>query len=450
MSDLRDYQKTGAAFLATVERGLLADAPRVGKTAAAIAACDMVGARKVLWITTGSARQDHQRAWVRFQQTQRNVLALLAGPPPETLPDVLICSYDQVIRHYERIGKRWDAVVLDEVHKLKGRESKRTEIIYGKDCKAGPDSIVGSARYVFALSGTPAPNNYAELWPFLRAVVPNVIREPHETGRPLSYWPYTEKFCRLRDDGFGIKIVGNKNADELKRRLAPVMLRRTLDEIAPQVPKIQSDVLLVGDKAAVRKLRDLEMDERMAKLGDQLAAAPDDATRTLILHAATAHLDKTLPRLTGQAKIEPIVDWLLEEMPQKIVIFGWHTSNLAELWRRLGGSLNAVLLDGATAPYDRGKFVERFQTDPRCNFFVGQILAAGEAIDLSAADEVLFAESSWVPGHNEQAALRVVNINKTRPTLARFATIAGSIDERIQRVAADKLADLTKLFTKEV
>lgn len=450
MTELRDYQKTGATFLATVERGLLADAPRVGKTAAAIAACDMVGAQKVLWITTGSARQDHMRAWFRFQKRNRTVLALLAGPPPKALPDVLIVSYDQVVRHCEAIGKGWDAVVLDEVHKLKGRESKRTEIIYGKDCKAGPDSIVGSARYVFALSGTPAPNNYSELWPFLRAVVPNVIREPHETGRPLSYWPFTERFCKLRDDGFGIKIVGNRNADDLRRRIAPIMLRRTLDEIAPQVPRIQSDVLLLGDKDAVRALKQVELDRRLQELAAQLDAAPDDATKTLILHSATAHLDKTLPRLTGQAKIDPIVDWLLEELPEKIVIFGWHTSVLAELWSKLGGSKNAVLLDGSTAPYDRGKFVQRFQTDPTCHFFVGQIQAAGEAIDLSAADEVLFAESSWVPGHNEQAALRVVNINKTRPTLARFATIAGSIDERIQRVASNKLADLTKLLKQEV
>lgn len=411
----------------------------------------MVGSKKVLWVTTGSARADHHRAWHRFAQKAHLVRALYAGPPVHLdSTDVLILSYDQVTRHREALSKhRWDTIVLDEMHKLKGRESKRTEVIYGRDCKGGPDSLVGMATHVFALSGTPAPNNYAELWPFLRAVVPVTIND-QKTERPMSYWTFAERFCRLKDDGFGVKIVGNKNADELRGRMHPWVLRRTLEEIAPQVPKIQTDVLHLGDKKAVRELKQIEMDDRLLRLKGALEAARDDETRALIIHTATAHIDKTLPRLTGLAKVDPIVEWLLEEAPEKIVIFGWHTEVLVRIFAALGGNACAALIDGSTSANLRGMLVERFQTDPKTRFFIGQIQAAGEGIDLSAADEVLFAESSWVPGHNEQAALRVVNVNKHRPTLARFATIPGSLDERIQRVASNKLRDLNKLYGKDV
>jgi hypothetical protein len=70
---LFDYQIKGATFLASSRRALLADEPRVGKTAAAIRACDLVNANAILWVTTGSARWDHAAAWARFSQKKRAI-----------------------------------------------------------------------------------------------------------------------------------------------------------------------------------------------------------------------------------------------------------------------------------------------------------------------------------------------------------------------------------------
>ena len=50
------HQLTGAAFLAERKAALLGDAPRVGKTGSSIIACDMNFARRVLVVTTASAR----------------------------------------------------------------------------------------------------------------------------------------------------------------------------------------------------------------------------------------------------------------------------------------------------------------------------------------------------------------------------------------------------------
>ena len=75
-----------------------------------------------------------------------------------------------------------------------------------------------------------------------------------------------------------------------------------------------------------------------------------------------------------------------------------------------------------------------------------QIEAAGEAIDLSAADTVVFLDSAWTPGRNEQAMLRVVNTEKKRPTEALFATVEGTLDEHVQRTWARKANDITKVF----
>ncbi len=442
---VRPYQQQAAAFLSARRAALLADSPRVGKTASAIAACDEIDAWDILWVTTGSARADHVRAWKRFQRKPRNVTAVYSNAD-RLDSSVLVISYDMLLRVHKKLRSHWDAIVLDEVHKLKGRESKRTEIVYGKDCKGGPDSLVSKAKHVFALSGTPSPNNYAELWPFLRACYPEATHS--ETGKPMAYWSFAQKFCRLRDNGFGTVIAGNKNGDELKRRIAPITLRRTLADIAPEVPMITSDLLRLGDLREVQQLKRAEQDKLLAEMSAMLND-PRLTTeqRDQIIQNAMKRIDARTRSLTGLAKVEPIVDWLIEEAPEKLVVFAWHTEVLARLQAGVGGRTHSVLVDGSITGATRGQLVERFMIDPECKFFFGQILAAGEAIDLSVADEILFAESSWVPGHNEQAALRVVNVNKTRPTLARFATIAGSIDEKVQSVAAAKLADIQKLFS---
>ena len=103
-------------------------------------------------------------------------------------------------------------------------------------------------------------------------------------------------------------------------------------------------------------------------------------------------------------------------------------------------------LSGDTAARRRDAQIARFQTDPACRVFIGQIVAAGTNIDLSVADEALFVEASWVPGENAQAAARLQNVNKNRPITATFVALADSIDERIQTTLRRKTKDLTALF----
>jgi SNF2 family DNA or RNA helicase len=78
--------------------------------------------------------------------------------------------------------------------------------------------------------------------------------------------------------------------------------------------------------------------------------------------------------------------------------------------------------------------------------FIGQIQAAGVAIDLSMSHEVAFLEASWVPGENAQAAMRVHHLKQTHPVNIRFFSLADSVDERVQAILRRKTRDLTALF----
>ena len=82
--------------------------------------------------------------------------------------------------------------------------------------------------------------------------------------------------------------------------------------------------------------------------------------------------------------------------------------------------------------------------------FVGQIQAGGTAITLSGGKlpcrDVVFAETSFSPSDNFQAACRIHRIGQHDAVLARFASAAETYDDRIQEILARKTKDFTELF----
>ena len=89
-------------------------------------------------------------------------------------------------------------------------------------------------------------------------------------------------------------------------------------------------------------------------------------------------------------------------------------------------------MDGSTTPKERDAAIARFQTDPVCRVFVGQIAACCEAIDLSAASTLWFVESSFTPAQMGQAAMRITNVGRKRNCFVKVLTLEGTIDEALQ------------------
>jgi SWI/SNF-related matrix-associated actin-dependent regulator 1 of chromatin subfamily A len=90
--------------------------------------------------------------------------------------------------------------------------------------------------------------------------------------------------------------------------------------------------------------------------------------------------------------------------------------------------------------------VDRFQNDPKCRVFVGNIQSAGTSITLTAAHQVLFVEQSFVPGDMAQAAMRCHRIGQTKPVTVRFVGLANSIDQFIAEMIRRKTAEIGALM----
>ena len=89
-------QIVAADFLACRRRAFLWDAPRVGKTPAAIAAADYVMARRIIVATTASGRGVWRKAFAAWQTIPRRVRVVGADLDGPT--DVCIVSWGMLDR----------------------------------------------------------------------------------------------------------------------------------------------------------------------------------------------------------------------------------------------------------------------------------------------------------------------------------------------------------------
>lgn len=440
------YQGVAAEWLAGRETALLADRPRVGKTAAVIRASDHVLAGDVLEITTGSARVDHTRAWKRFQRLNRAVTPLFEGAAELPRAGVIIVSFALASGPlFEKLmRRRFDMVWIDEVHRGKTPGIPVTKALYGpKNDRA--DGLTGQAETVWTTSGTPAPNHQGELWTLLRALYPEAIMS--SAGRPYFYEQFEKKYVNVVQGRHGPQVVGAKRVDELCEKIAPFVLRRTLEDVRPDLPKLRVDTLMLDGRSAMARLRSLEESEKLKPLRDAIARLDaGDETGWEALDLDDVHI-ATLRRVTGQAKVAPTIEWAREALAdgtEKLVLFAQHTEVVNSLAEGLAEFKPLVLAGGV--PGEKRQALQDAFRRPEHRIFIGQTQAAGEAIDLSAADEAVAVEPSWTPGDHDQLGHRVVNIEKMRPTLYRLATLAGSLDERIMGVLARKAAALSQLF----
>lgn len=455
MLDLFPFQATGAQWLAPKQQALLCDEMGLGKSAQAIRAADMVGAENILVFCPASVRVNWEREFERFSPMDRPCSVIFSSKDKVPQGGVVIVSYDLAVNLADKLKRvEWDLLVLDEAHYLKERSAKRTRAIYGR----GPKwpGIAAHAKRVWRLTGTPAPNNASELWTHLNTA--GVVAEP--------FWDFTYRYCSGWEGGYGYQITGHKNTEELKRRMQPILLRRTKEEVMPDLPPIRYTEVTV-ERSAVEL--DPVFFEQVHKAGgetqllDQITVA-DQTLRTALsaisITARQPNEDRlavleglapsmvTLRRYIGMAKLPACLDIIEEELKAnpkfKIVLFAVHQSVIEGARERLA-KYGAVTLYGATPARKRQFNIDRFSKDPKCRVFVGNVQAAGTGINLTTTNEAAFLEQSWVPAENAQAAMRVHRIGQTRPVRIRIFSLHRSVDEQVQATLTRKMRELARI-----
>jgi len=389
---LYPYQEEGVAFLRSHNRAYLADTMGLGKTIQAAVAAARVGAGRVLVVAPASSLENWRREWETW------------GPSSVFRA---ISYADTNLREGRVVGSDWDLVILDEAHYCKNHKAKRT---------VSAIRVARAAPRAWLLSGTPMPNNPGELYAVMRTLWP----EKTEALGIRTFWQWFNHFCHWTQTQYGPRAYAVKNGDQLRQMLVGVMLRRRLEDVALDLPPLRVEVsLLPRDPAFAKILSDEGVDPD----------SPDTST-------------SRLRHLLGSYKAPKVGEILARELDDKaygkIVVLAYHHIALEEL-RSILAPFGVVGFDGRTPRVERQKAIDAFNAPGGPRVFLAQQSAAGVAINLQSAHEIVLVEPAWTPDDNMQAIKRIHRIGQDSPCRARVFAVADSLDEAVMAVVATKL-----------
>jgi superfamily II DNA or RNA helicase len=437
LATLYPYQVEGVAFLASRGRALLADDMGLGKTAQAIAAMVRLmrkgAVRRTLIVCPASLKRQWAREIERFTGMGEDEVAVVSGVRDlrqrlyASPPAVLITSYelartDQV----DLIELAPDLLILDEAQRIKNWRTRTADAI-----KRIP------ARNAFVLTGTPLENRLDDLYSIAQVI------DPHLFG-PL--WRFNADFMQTDEKG---KVVGYRNLDHLRRRLAPVMLRRRKEDVLLELPERLVNRLVVPMSSAQKALHD-EAEQLVAMLIARLSKRPlTPAEEKRLLQAfqrmrmscdAAGLVDKVSE---GAPKLDEL-GGLLEEIcvqgGHKVVVFSEWTlmQELAvEVCQRL--DLGHVRLHGGVPSEARGRLIDRFHEDPACKVFFSTD-AGGVGLNLQVASHLINLDLPWNPAVLAQRLGRVHRLGQRRAVNVVLLVSEESFEEKLERTLDAKRA----------
>jgi hypothetical protein len=363
------------------------------------------------------------------------------------------------------MSRRWGVLIADEAHRLKNKIAGRTIAVLGdqeKGAKFRKGGIQSVSDRILLLTGTPLVNGRpSEMHPFLSTIAPEKFG---------LFWPYARRFCGATQEIVGggkavWRFDGASRLGELQEALrSTCMVRRLKKDVLKDLPPKTREIVVLPPGDAIAALReemeewesDWEDDVELAKLEvlfAQRSGNPEDyrAAASQLKYVLKVAFDamSRIRHALALAKLPLCLehtDSLLEESDIKITIWAHHRDIIEKTLAHFGNI--AVRVYGGMNDAKAQKAVDRFQNDPTCRIFIGQIQAAGEGITLTQAQAAIFYELSWVPSEVSQAEDRAHRIGQLANLLCQQLVIDGSLDAKFvhtivaKQDAADEALDL--------
>ncbi len=433
---LRPYQLDGFRWLTFLWThglgGILADDMGLGKTLQSLALICHARAKRpadapVLIVAPTSVVPNWATEARRFAP-DLNVVAITetSGKRGASLGE-LIDGIDVVVTSYtllrldidDYLERDWSMLLLDEAQFVKNHRAKAYQCVR---------QIEASLKV--AITGTPMENNLMELWSLLSITAPGLF--PH----PTKFQDYYRK-----------PIESGSNPEllvQLRQRIKPLMLRRTKEQVATDLPEKQEQVLEVELSPKHRALYDRQLQRERQKI---LGLVDDlDSNRFTILRSLTLlrqmSLDPTLVDdahgTVGSAKIDALLEQLDDVIAggHRALVFSQFTGFLDRVRTRLDAAgIDYLYLDGRTR--ERGKVLEDFKSGVAPVFLIS-LKAGGFGLNLVEADYCFLLDPWWNPATEAQAVDRTHRIGQTRNVMVYRLIARDTIEAKVRALQVRK------------
>jgi superfamily II DNA or RNA helicase len=434
--ELREYQRAGLGWMRFLKEcglgGILADDMGLGKTVQALAYLEsrrQEAAGPSLVVVPRSLLHNWVAEAGRFAPALRILQHWGLGRAKDARgfegADVVLTTYGTLRLDAPFLkDAAFDLVILDEAQAIKNGESATAK---------AARLLRGAHR--LALSGTPIENHLGELWSLMEFLNPGmlgsaaVFRGALEAGGDL----------------------GGEGRTLLARALRPFILRRTKDQVAPELPpRTEQTILVEFDDAERARYDELKEHYRKSLLSGDGAAwgkSKFNVLEALLrLRQASCHPGLIDPARRGQSspKLEALLEHLREVAAEgrKALVFSQFTTFLGIVRKALEAeTISYAYLDGKTR--NRAERVDHFRSDPECHVFLISLKAGGLGLNLTEAEYVFLLDPWWNPAVEAQAIDRTHRIGQTRSVFAYRLVTKGTVEEKVLDLQRSKreLAD---------
>jgi SNF2 family DNA or RNA helicase len=278
-----------------------------------------------------------------------------------------------------------------------------------------------------------------ELWAVMTLVAPGLLPPSPKAFDEV----YRRPIERARD---GVRLAA------LRRRIAPLVLRRTKEQVAQDLPAKTEQVLEVDLVPAHRRAYDAFLARERTKVLGLVEDLPRNKFKifrslTLLRQAA---LDISLVDPQAQSVPATKLDLLVElvgtavAQDHRVLVFSQFTRFLTAARGRLAAAgLDVRYLDGRTRR--RAEVVEGFRGGGAPVFLIS-LKAGGTGLTLTEADYCIVLDPWWNPATENQAVDRAHRIGQTRPVLVHRLVARDTIEEKVMQLKSAKAGLFASVF----
>jgi hypothetical protein len=334
--------------------------------------------------------------------------------------DAVVTSYTLLRLDFESYGSRpWAGLILDEAQYVKNYQSKAYQ------CARRV-----AAPFKVAITGTPMENNLMELWSLLSITAPGLFPNPER---------FKDFYARPIEKGGSPELLS-----QLRRRIRPLIMRRTKEQVAADLPEKQEQVLEVELHPRHRKLYQTHLQRERQKVLGLLEDVNHNRftilrsltlLRQLSLHAALVdeeHAD------VPSAKIDSLLEQIADVVGggHRALVFSQFTRFLQMARGKLeAAGVECCYLDGSTT--NRGAVISSFKEGSAPVFLIS-LKAGGFGLNLTEADYCFLLDPWWNPATEAQAVDRTHRIGQTRHVMVYRLIASGTIEEKVMALKARK------------
>ncbi len=331
----------------------------------------------------------------------------------------------------------FNTIIYDEMQMLASPTSQRSKA-----------ALKLKAEHKFGLTATPILNSPMDIW------MPMNILRPGCLG---SWYQFSARY--ISKDVWGSPKFF-KNMDELSKRCAPYIIKRTLEEVGMQLPPYTEEELPVTLNALERKNYDLMKAELLFSIEPMVISKIENP---VMLQSSIVKLGKLMEicdsmELIGDHKDSSKLELLKEHLEGSLVdnnkcLIVTRFERMARILERELVKWNPLLITGQTQ--NRQDIVDKFNNEDDFRILIGTAtLESG--LNLQRANLLYNFDLAWNPARMTQRAGRIYRNGQEKPVFIYNLVCEKTVETWLQRKLikkqelADKLLPTTFVELKEM